>query len=358
MGTLRIGENIKRLRKEKGLTQEKLSDLLCVSCAAVSKWESGDTYPDITMLLPLARVLDTDIDTLMGYDTARTESEVRELLEKHTRLQNEGRHDEARELISEARRAYPGDFRVMNRYMWDIAGGYADNSPDVLLEHADEFAQICDCILGSCADEEIRLDAVTMKAKLLHAAGKTEQAIEVLSSLPSWYKTRGQKTEQLFSKDTHEFRYWVCRNLYELADFTANKLIKSIWYREGISKAEVLAFAERAADGFADLRKNSGETVFIMLEYSAYAELANRLTFTCGEPSDIIRLREKEHAAAKALSDAAARDAVLRKWLLESFGTTDLARFIAEYLATSQNKTLAELRENAAYAAMIEKFMK
>lgn len=43
---LKIGENIKRLRKQKGLTQEQLAELLNVSCAAVSKWESCDTYPD------------------------------------------------------------------------------------------------------------------------------------------------------------------------------------------------------------------------------------------------------------------------------------------------------------------------
>lgn len=53
---LEIGENIYRLRKEKSLTQEQLSKLLLVSTAAVSKWESGISYPDITLLPQLATI--------------------------------------------------------------------------------------------------------------------------------------------------------------------------------------------------------------------------------------------------------------------------------------------------------------
>ena len=51
---LKNGTNIKHLRLAKGLTQEQLADLLGISTAAVSKWEARNTYPDITMLFPLA----------------------------------------------------------------------------------------------------------------------------------------------------------------------------------------------------------------------------------------------------------------------------------------------------------------
>lgn len=53
---LEIGEKIYRLRKEKSLTQEQLSKLLLVSTATVSKWESGISYPDITLLPQLATI--------------------------------------------------------------------------------------------------------------------------------------------------------------------------------------------------------------------------------------------------------------------------------------------------------------
>lgn len=73
---LHIGTNIKRLRLEKGLTQEQLAALLCVSAAAVSKWEAKNTYPDITMLVPLAGVFGVSVDALLGYDEARAQEEV------------------------------------------------------------------------------------------------------------------------------------------------------------------------------------------------------------------------------------------------------------------------------------------
>lgn len=52
--TVYFSENLKRLRKEKNITQETLADYLGVSFQAVSKWEWGETYPDITMLPALS----------------------------------------------------------------------------------------------------------------------------------------------------------------------------------------------------------------------------------------------------------------------------------------------------------------
>ncbi len=63
-----IGANIKRLRTAKNITQEQLSVAMNVTCAAVSKWERGETYPDITLLQPLAYFFEVTLDELMGYD--------------------------------------------------------------------------------------------------------------------------------------------------------------------------------------------------------------------------------------------------------------------------------------------------
>ena len=47
---LKIGKRIQDLRKQKGLTQEQVAAALNISAAAVSKWETDTTYPDITIL--------------------------------------------------------------------------------------------------------------------------------------------------------------------------------------------------------------------------------------------------------------------------------------------------------------------
>ena len=61
-----IGENIKKLRKAKGMTQEELAEKACVSYQAVSKWENGGS-PDIEMLPVLANTFGVTIDELMGF---------------------------------------------------------------------------------------------------------------------------------------------------------------------------------------------------------------------------------------------------------------------------------------------------
>lgn len=65
-----LSENIKKFRLEKNLTQEQLAAKLCISAQAVSKWETSDTYPDGTLLLPLARELGVSLDELFGNKSA------------------------------------------------------------------------------------------------------------------------------------------------------------------------------------------------------------------------------------------------------------------------------------------------
>lgn len=61
-----LSDNIRRLRIEKNLTQEQLSTKLGVSAQAVSKWEKSETYPDGSLLVPLANELDASLDELFG----------------------------------------------------------------------------------------------------------------------------------------------------------------------------------------------------------------------------------------------------------------------------------------------------
>ena len=62
-----LSKNIFRYRKEKGFTQEDLAKKLGLTFQAVSKWETAQTLPDITLLPRLSQVLDISIDKLLGY---------------------------------------------------------------------------------------------------------------------------------------------------------------------------------------------------------------------------------------------------------------------------------------------------
>lgn len=65
MNIEKVGEQIAVLRKSKGLTQSELGERIGVSFQAVSKWERGETLPDITLLPDLAKILETTIDFIL-----------------------------------------------------------------------------------------------------------------------------------------------------------------------------------------------------------------------------------------------------------------------------------------------------
>ena len=65
---LYIAENLKRLRKERHMTQENVADALGISTQSVSKWEREESYPDITLLPALANLYQTSVDTILGME--------------------------------------------------------------------------------------------------------------------------------------------------------------------------------------------------------------------------------------------------------------------------------------------------
>ena len=89
--TLKIGSTIAALRKSRGLTQEQLAALVGVSGPAVSKWETGASCPDVALLCPLARALNTTVDALLQFEAALTDEEAaRQINALMERLPREG----------------------------------------------------------------------------------------------------------------------------------------------------------------------------------------------------------------------------------------------------------------------------
>lgn len=61
----KVAKQISELRKVKGLTQSELGERVGVSFQAVSKWERGETLPDVSVLIDLARILETSVDFIL-----------------------------------------------------------------------------------------------------------------------------------------------------------------------------------------------------------------------------------------------------------------------------------------------------
>lgn len=65
---MKLNETIRFYRKQLNMTQEEMAAALGVSAPAVNKWEKGASCPDISLLAPLARLLDISLDTLLSYE--------------------------------------------------------------------------------------------------------------------------------------------------------------------------------------------------------------------------------------------------------------------------------------------------
>lgn len=72
---MEFNEKLQQLRKNKELTQEELAELLYVSRAAISKWESGRGYPNIDSLKAISKVFSISIDDLLSGDELLTIAE-------------------------------------------------------------------------------------------------------------------------------------------------------------------------------------------------------------------------------------------------------------------------------------------
>ncbi len=353
---LNIGMNIKRLRLAKGLTQEQLAELLTISTAAVSKWEAKNTYPDITMLFPLAEIFGVTVDELLGYDEEKARADVDNILTQYQNLYIEGRFSEGEEVIKNARKKYPHDYRIMNKYMWHRAGGSAGNDSETLLKNKDELTQICDCILEGCTQDDLRVEAVNMKAKLLHATGDTVAALEILSNLPAWYSPIVK--EQLFGKNTPEYRYWNKKNCYGLIDVMSIKLARIIRYDPSLSVAEKIERLEVIAEAFAEMSKKKDLGFLCIAEQSIYAIMAGMITSDNAPIEDVIRIIEKQFTAIERIMALAKTDNVLKEQIQTTYKTDDMIAWQLNRLLNSPHPNFSKLRENSKYMEMINKWMR
>lgn len=104
---LYLPSNLKKYRILKNLTQEDVAECLRITPQSVSKWERGESYPDITLLPALANIFETSIDLLVGMDTIRAEETRYSIHKKAVECQRNGDYDSAEKIYREALLIYP-----------------------------------------------------------------------------------------------------------------------------------------------------------------------------------------------------------------------------------------------------------
>ncbi|MBQ9531688.1 MAG: helix-turn-helix transcriptional regulator [Eubacterium sp.] len=150
-----FGENLKRLRKDKGLTQEALAYSIGVSFQTISKWERDETYPDITVLPVIAAIFEVTVDNLLGADKPQKEKEAEDYIELYNKMHLKNVSEVLKEYKNAIKR-FPDDYAILVRYMELLRlENFHQLSDYESITH--ELTSAYFKIQGRCNDESIRI---------------------------------------------------------------------------------------------------------------------------------------------------------------------------------------------------------
>ena len=109
--SITISENIRYFRKSISMTQEQLAERLEISTGAVSKWESGASAPELSLIMELADFFEISVDALLGYKLR--DNSAAETAERIDSLQDAKKYDEAIAEAEKALQKFPNNFKIV-----------------------------------------------------------------------------------------------------------------------------------------------------------------------------------------------------------------------------------------------------
>ncbi len=182
---MNIGERIKQLRKKNDLTQEKLADYLCVSYQAVSKWECGLANPDISLIIPLAKLFNVTTDELLGVTCEKNDARYEELEKLYEATFKDGDMNKRINLSETAVKEYPGDMKWLNRYAWDIwCRAIGERSDEVFSQEREKAIKLFDVVIQNTDNDEIKVNAITGIVHCLCVKGEKSEARKYVELFP------------------------------------------------------------------------------------------------------------------------------------------------------------------------------
>jgi len=217
---LNIGEVITKKRRAKSWTQEQLANTLGVSTPAVSKWETGATYPDITLLAPIARALNTTIDELLSYQNELSSDDVSKLINEAINTYESKGFDVGWQFCQKLMQEYPNNIPIKFQL-----GGLFQNfillKPDFdkedMLAYYRRAANIYEEVLSSGHPKYTFLATIALAGHYV-ILNELERAEELLDGLPkseidtnllypSIYALRGKRDEAIRLTQENIMRY-------------------------------------------------------------------------------------------------------------------------------------------------------
>ena len=193
MSSLNIADNIFRLRHDKKITQERLAEFIGVTKASVSKWETGQSTPDISLLPQLAAFFDVTVDELIGYAPQLSKEQIQKLYQEFAAGFAERPFEEVmaetQAYVKRYYSCYPLLFGIsalwLNHYR--MADGQ-DKQSEILIS----ISGLCEHIKRNCKDVGICGDIIVLQAIVHLQLGRTQEVIDALEESLKPYKLVNQ----------------------------------------------------------------------------------------------------------------------------------------------------------------------
>ena len=214
------GTIIKKLRFDRGMTQERLAEILSISPQAVSRWECDMAMPDISLLPALAYLFDVTTDYLLGVDVTRKEKEIEEICRRASDFSAAAHSEEAVDVLREGLKRHPMSYKIMLELAYALDsccdGMHLDDAQRE--EKVREIFGILEDVLAHSTDSPLRHDAAQLLVYCYCELGKPEKAQELAQTMPYMHQCR----EELMAYPLRGTAYYrqtrrlICRHLDEL----------------------------------------------------------------------------------------------------------------------------------------------
>lgn len=336
-----IGITIKRLRKERNITQEQLAEYLGISTGAVSQWECDRTAPDITQLPLLANIFDVSADELLEIDGKKRDEVIQAFLRKYDELSNKGDMMSRFDLTKEMYRKYPNDDRVCEKYILELF-----NDPNYPQEplgetvHKNELYKLCSIILDHCTIQKIRYTAMSILSVLYINDELIDKAKEMCEQFPeSVYDTVSEQYEQLYCRcDNAKYVEFVKKNLRYTAEHLVNKIRNFGTFAAHSMEEKILAYKKCLA--LIDLIYDDGDYGFSCYHIGHINCLIAKLYYELNDSVKAVEYLEKGLRFSKVY-DELPKEARHTSFLLKD-DTEDLSEV---YNGTQMNRVAYEINE-------------
>lgn len=181
MNEMNLGENIIQLRRKRKLTQEQLADFIGVTKAAVSKWETGQSIPDILLLPRLASLFDVTVDELIGYRPQLSREQCRKLYREFAEDFVSRPFGEVMERTRDYVKRYYSCYPFLAQIcgLWVNHAGMA-GSGEEQARILSEVCGLCVHIRENCRDMVVSSEVLGLHALALLQLGKAQDVVEVL----------------------------------------------------------------------------------------------------------------------------------------------------------------------------------